>query len=290
MAEVGKIEKREKQEMGLGRTFDGLLCLNLKKPGDEVAHICNPFTGDCLVLPGDKPKCGHISSLVYGLGFCRLANKYKVLRVTCYPDPPQPAGCGYGEILTIGVDSRWRSLENPAISMVAFLDYLISLNGVLHWLFSSAGDHSSCMYNFDLGEERLGQTPSPLEWRCLLSKDGGSLLNHNLVSGMILKAWYYPTCSFLDAVLGSRPSSTWRSILGARNLGEQARVGWRYSCNGRFSVRSAYQLAIGVHDQNQQSTSYHVDPQDSLQSGSGLICGDFMYFPKVKVFMWKLCN
>ncbi|KAL0312364.1 UNVERIFIED_CONTAM: hypothetical protein Sradi_5635700 [Sesamum radiatum] len=141
-------------------TCDGLLCLNLKKPRAEVAHICNPFTGS-LVLPVYEPKPGHISSLVYGLGFCQSANKYKVLRVICTADPPQPASCGYGEILTIGVDSRWRSLENPAIPMLAFLRHLISLNGVLYWLLSCAGGHGSCIYNFDLGEERLGQTPSP---------------------------------------------------------------------------------------------------------------------------------
>ncbi|KAK4435551.1 hypothetical protein Salat_0718600 [Sesamum alatum] len=143
--------------LSLRRTCDGLLCLNLMEPRAEVAHICNPLTGDYLALPPHKPKRGYPLSLVYGLGFCQSANKYKVLRVIC--DPAEP-GNGYGEILTIGVDSGWRSLANPAVPMPEFLLDLNSLNGVLHWLFF-AGNRSSCIYSFDLGEERLGQMPGP---------------------------------------------------------------------------------------------------------------------------------
>ncbi|KAL0393754.1 UNVERIFIED_CONTAM: hypothetical protein Slati_4341600 [Sesamum latifolium] len=58
--------------------------------------------------------------------------------------------------------------------------------------------------------------------------------------------------SFLDAVLGSRPSATWRSILGARNLLEQARLAGDIA----VMVGSLSGVRIRVHDQNQKSTSY----------------------------------
>lgn len=51
----------------------------------------------------------------------------------------------------------------------------------------------------------------------LLAKQGWRLLNqpHSLLAS-VLKAKYYQDCSFLEARIGSRPSSTWRSIFLAR--------------------------------------------------------------------------
>jgi len=47
-------------------------------------------------------------------------------------------------------------------------------------------------------------------WRLL--KSPNSLVN------CILEAKYFPNCSILDAGFGHRPSLTWRSILGVRDL------------------------------------------------------------------------
>ncbi|KAK4435548.1 hypothetical protein Salat_0718300 [Sesamum alatum] len=144
--------------LSLQATCDGLICFILRNPTADITHICNPFTGDSLVLPQHKTKHGERFSLVYGLGFCQSANKYKVLGVTY--NRAQPAGSGQGEILTIGIDDRWRSLAILEVPVPSSLFNMTSVNGVLHW-FLLAGHRNTCLYNFDLGEERLGQTPNP---------------------------------------------------------------------------------------------------------------------------------
>ena len=56
----------------------------------------------------------------------------------------------------------------------------------------------------------------------MLAKQGWRLLtNPDSLAANVLKAKYFPTCSFLDAKLGSRPSYVWRSLLEARGLLEE---------------------------------------------------------------------
>ncbi|KAL0438905.1 UNVERIFIED_CONTAM: hypothetical protein Slati_2373500 [Sesamum latifolium] len=58
----------------------------------------------------------------------------------------------------------------------------------------------------------------------LLAKQGWHLPSQpHMFSSQVLKARYFPQCSFWEASVGSRPSLTWRSVLDSR---EVLRAGW----------------------------------------------------------------
>ncbi|KAL5579343.1 hypothetical protein UlMin_011785 [Ulmus minor] len=71
--------------------------------------------------------------------------------------------------------------------------------------------------------------------KALLAKQGWRLIRSpNSLVGKVLKACYYPNCSFLEAKLGSSPSFSWRSIWWGREiieLGSRWRVGSGDSIN-----------------------------------------------------------
>ena len=53
----------------------------------------------------------------------------------------------------------------------------------------------------------------------LLAKQGWRLQQgHDSLVYKVLKAKYFPTCDFSQAVLGNNPSFTWRSIMFAQSL------------------------------------------------------------------------
>ncbi|XP_019197063.1 PREDICTED: uncharacterized protein LOC109190915 [Ipomoea nil] len=61
----------------------------------------------------------------------------------------------------------------------------------------------------------------------LLAKQGWRLLTtpHLLVS-QLLKAKYFPKCSFTDVVLGNNPSYMWRSILAGQSVMKEGLARW----------------------------------------------------------------
>ena len=88
----------------------------------------------------------------------------------------------------------------------------------------------------------------------LLSKQCWRLLeNQQSLFFRVFKAKYFPTCSFLDAKLGSSPSFLWRSFLLGKELllkgirwtynpGSLPQLKWSETQLGKFTVKSAYQL------------------------------------------------
>lgn len=53
----------------------------------------------------------------------------------------------------------------------------------------------------------------------MLGKQGWRLMHHpDTLASKILKAKYFPVCSFMDARLGNSPSLIWRSICEARKV------------------------------------------------------------------------
>lgn len=57
-----------------------------------------------------------------------------------------------------------------------------------------------------------------------------------LLVARVFKARYFPQTSFLDALVGSNPSSTWRSIVGSRSL-LNAGLRWRLGNGASISVK-----------------------------------------------------
>jgi hypothetical protein len=88
----------------------------------------------------------------------------------------------------------------------------------------------------------------------LLSKECWRLLeNQQSLFFRVFKAKYFPSCSFLDAKLGSSPSFLWRSFLSGRELllkgvrwiykpGSLPQLSWSETKTGMFTVKSAYHL------------------------------------------------
>lgn len=63
--------------------------------------------------------------------------------------------------------------------------------------------------------------------KALLAKQGWRLLKSSeSLTARILKAKYYPQCSFMEAKPRAKPSFAWRSILGARDILEEGLL-WR---------------------------------------------------------------
>ena len=69
----------------------------------------------------------------------------------------------------------------------------------------------------------------------------------------VFKAHYFPSCSFMEAQLGSNPSFLWRSLLSGRDTltkgldwhqqtGHPSRPLWKATKRGIFTVKSAYDM------------------------------------------------
>jgi hypothetical protein len=68
--------------------------------------------------------------------------------------------------------------------------------------------------------------------KAFLAKQGWRILqDSNSVAAQILKAKYFPKCTFLEAPLGSKPSFAWRSLFNDKDLLSQGLI-WRIG-NGK---------------------------------------------------------
>ncbi|KAK4435003.1 putative ribonuclease H protein [Sesamum alatum] len=119
----------------------------------------------------------------------------------------------------------------------------------------------------------------------------------------ILKARYFPRCTFWEVPIGTRPSLTWRSLLAVREVlreGCEERVGtdspletrlmWRPSKKGTFSVRSAYDTSLAITQRSAPSPSR---PFPLLAEG----CEGFWKWlwaahvsARIWVQIWKFCS
>ncbi|KAG8375185.1 hypothetical protein BUALT_Bualt10G0074000 [Buddleja alternifolia] len=142
-------------------TCNGLLCLSEYKCQCQtrIIYIWNPIMGECMALPEPKIKHGELS-VVYGFGFCSSTNNYKVLRI--FDKSRVEHVEGEGEILTIGVDDKWRVLDrvaNPTIPITSASSNSVNLNDALHWLVND--NDSTWISTFDIGEEKIGRLSHP---------------------------------------------------------------------------------------------------------------------------------
>ncbi|KAL0444326.1 UNVERIFIED_CONTAM: putative mitochondrial protein [Sesamum latifolium] len=138
----------------------------------------------------------------------------------------------------------------------------------------------------------------------LLAKQGWRIITKptSLLS-RVLRARYFPYCSFWEASVGSRPSLTWRSILWARGVlrvgcetrvttdnPKAARIVWKPSKKGLFSVRSAYKT-VAEMDARVVASSSRQFP--FLAEG----CEKFWKHlwrlvipPRVRIQVWRFCH
>ncbi|KAL0434881.1 UNVERIFIED_CONTAM: hypothetical protein Sradi_0196000 [Sesamum radiatum] len=91
--------------------------------------------------------------------------------------------------------------------------------------------------------------------RAMLAKQGWRLVTRpDTFLSRIMKAKYFPTSSFFRARMGSRPSLTWRSILGVRDLVARGAVGRLDQEQGCESGGIS-----GCHDQMDSEFSLHLE-------------------------------
>ncbi|KAG8375177.1 hypothetical protein BUALT_Bualt10G0073200 [Buddleja alternifolia] len=138
---------------------NGLLCLSVYKWGIGILYICNPLTGECITVAEHIAKARQIA-VVYGFGFCRSTNNYKILKIVSNSwGAPESRE---GEILTVGVDDRWRVLDRVAnLTIPHPFDCfnLVIVNEAFHWIVSNFGP--TWISTFDLEEEKMGQLSHP---------------------------------------------------------------------------------------------------------------------------------
>ncbi|KAL0415513.1 UNVERIFIED_CONTAM: hypothetical protein Slati_3383200 [Sesamum latifolium] len=196
----------------------------------------------------------------------------------------------------------------------AFLRRVLLRLGFQHRFGGAANGDSEVIGVADTLGVMVEAVSTPVEgglgFRCLrefnlalLAKQGWRILTRpEALISRVLKARYFQQCSFWDAMKGVRPSWTWSSILAARTLlgdgcvraapieeiGEDRWL-WRFHKNGRFTVKSTYQLAMDIRERDMPFTSNG----NLIMSDAG---GSFWSSlwksrvpPKVKVFMWRLC-
>ncbi|KAH6790752.1 hypothetical protein C2S51_005758 [Perilla frutescens var. frutescens] len=162
---------------GVMGSCNGLLCL-VKSPqleseshghyvynrdsiyNNQTVCVVNPLMGECISLP-DVKRAEYISDVIYGFGSTAVNNQYKVIRLVIryvFPSTVDQKIVVSGEILTLGIDDRWRCFEDPSIPCYTF-PCGIALNGFVHWI----GDNRryGVIYAFDVGEERGHCIPLP---------------------------------------------------------------------------------------------------------------------------------
>ncbi|KAL3833623.1 hypothetical protein ACJIZ3_008359 [Penstemon smallii] len=127
---------------------DGLLCLSVK-----IACIYNPVMGECIALPQCE-KGFDVGGSWYILGFCPSMNRYKVLMATFDSIPTRKIV--ESRVFTIGIDDKWRIVENCFGYFSDWLD-ILPLHGRIHWIPESYDETPGEIRTFDLAEEKAGQ-------------------------------------------------------------------------------------------------------------------------------------
>ncbi|KAG8375174.1 hypothetical protein BUALT_Bualt10G0072900 [Buddleja alternifolia] len=147
--------QRKSSEFVIG-SCNGLLSLSMQRNGAEVIYVSNPIMGEYVELPEHERDHDDTRFVVYKIGFSPSVNNFKVLRIVykTWLDT-NVEEC---EIFTVGVDERWRRLDNPFMNLCYWVDG-ISLNGAFHWILRDKGSFQ--ISTFNLAEERAGQVLHP---------------------------------------------------------------------------------------------------------------------------------
>ncbi|XP_026458660.1 F-box protein At3g07870-like [Papaver somniferum] len=137
---------------------NGLVChyLNNQVTKGYCGGICNPVTGEYLVIPRPRrPK--YAGWFVLGFGYLPSTNEYKVVRC-CY-EWLNGGWKGYVEVCTLGSQSGWRGQEN--IPYTIFLSQSgLFVNGAIHWICETV--RKMCkIVAYDLSDEKFKNVSSP---------------------------------------------------------------------------------------------------------------------------------
>ncbi|KAK7359684.1 hypothetical protein VNO77_01647 [Canavalia gladiata] len=136
---------------------DGILCFAIDQ---SHALLWNPSTGKFKKLPSLNNERSDGSYTIYGFGYDRFTDSYKVVAVFCYC-----YDCDAGsyktevKVLTLGTNSWRRIQEFP--SGVPFDESGKFVSGSVNWLASTASSSSWVIVSLDLGKESYQELLQP---------------------------------------------------------------------------------------------------------------------------------
>ncbi|XP_020201414.1 F-box only protein 8-like [Aegilops tauschii subsp. strangulata] len=150
----------------LTRPLHGLVLVRCDITG---YHVCNPSTGEAVALPDTalplkmaKYVPFYVENIAYGLGYCSVTDKYKVVRI--FSGPRAPTRC---EVVVLGGRPYWRSIgewwtvgHSPPTCTVDEKNPGVFLDGRLHFLC-----HGCRIVSFNVSSETFGALePPPNPW------------------------------------------------------------------------------------------------------------------------------
>ncbi|KAK4714730.1 hypothetical protein R3W88_020637 [Solanum pinnatisectum] len=131
--------------IGLCDGFISILVGFSQRP-DQFVYISNPLLGEYVEL--NMPKWDkRLHDVVYGFCSSQASRQYKVLRSAQYREVTEL------EVYTLGVDEKWRILEQgPFSHWGSFGDVIV--NGALHWIKDHYASAMVSIYSFDIETEK----------------------------------------------------------------------------------------------------------------------------------------
>ncbi|KAI3468545.1 hypothetical protein Pfo_025208 [Paulownia fortunei] len=108
----------------------------------EKVYVCNPLLGGCVALAEDKVVKQPWDCVEYKLGYVPFTNNFKLLRFV-YQDNKIVE---QAKIFTVGMDDKWRSVEDPFTCWVSWC---------------KGHENLDLICTFDFGEEKSSGIPKP---------------------------------------------------------------------------------------------------------------------------------
>ncbi|KAK4480676.1 hypothetical protein RD792_013754 [Penstemon davidsonii] len=156
---AAKVQKSESSNSSSGHTpLDQYRFIDYN---NEAVYIINPLLGEVMMLP-QVNQSGSMEFVFYGFGCSRHSGLYKVLRFVI-----RSCERTHGEILTIGVDHKWRSFEKSSVPYIRYIySHGVNLNGVVYFIGDgdAVGFPFGFILAFDVEEERGHLIPLPSEF------------------------------------------------------------------------------------------------------------------------------
>ncbi|XP_071727123.1 F-box/kelch-repeat protein At3g06240-like [Rutidosis leptorrhynchoides] len=135
-----------------------LICLSDSDYGRDKIHICNPITGEYMILP-EQIHCKEIDTVnSYGFGVSSLSGEYKVIRI--FHDNTLSRRVLHAEIYTLGT-GKWRSLTLGHVTYSVYGYSGTFLNNHIHWNIHEYEDPHKKICTFDIDNETFQLFPSP---------------------------------------------------------------------------------------------------------------------------------
>lgn len=141
---------------------NGLLCLVERRSRFCDIFIFNPITYEKIRVNSSKYDFEGCA-VDYSFGYSPSTNEYKVLRCTTTVPDEGPIRDEY-DILTVGVDQRWRKLPLqlfPCYIWAGNKPMVPSCKGTFHWIADDGGVGGKFILAFDIGEENTWRIPIP---------------------------------------------------------------------------------------------------------------------------------